>query len=79
MSKNGYFGCKVERKRVGTHTEFRIFKENKKISLDELVEKLTPIIKDLKAEGRKNMATMSPATVGYLAGMLEKLVDEWVG
>jgi hypothetical protein len=79
MSKNGYFGCKVERKRVGTHTEFRIFKENKRISLDELVEKLTPIIKDLKAEGRKNMATMSPATVGYLAGMLEKLVEEWVG
>jgi hypothetical protein len=25
------------------------------------------------------MATMSPATVGYLAGMLEKLVEEWVG
>jgi len=24
------------------------------------------------------MATMSPATVGYLAGMLEKLLNEWV-
>jgi hypothetical protein len=59
--------------------EYRIYKQEKMISSSELVEKLTPIIKDLKAEGRKNMATMSPATVGYLAGMLEKLVDEWAG
>ena len=77
MSKNGYFGCRVERKRVGTHTEFRIFKEDKTISLDELIEKLAPIIKELKAEGKKNMATMSPATVAHLAGKLSNLLDEW--
>jgi hypothetical protein len=77
MSKNGYFGCKVERKRVGTYTEFRIFKEDKTISLDELIEKLAPIIKELKAEGKKNMATMSPATVAHLAGKLSNLLDEW--
>jgi hypothetical protein len=77
MSKNGYFGCRVERKRVGTDTEFRIFKEDKTISLDELIEKLTPIIKELKAEGKKNMATMSPATVAHLAGKLSNLLDEW--
>jgi hypothetical protein len=77
MSKNGNYGCKVERKRVGANTEFRIFKEEKTISLDELIEKLAPIIKELKAEGKKNMATMSPATVAHLAGKLSNLLDEW--
>ena len=77
MSSNGHFGCKVERKRVGTNTEFRIFKKEKTISLDELIEKLAPIIKELKAEGKKNMATMSPATVAHLAGKLSNLLDEW--
>jgi hypothetical protein len=77
MSKNGYYGCKVERKRVGAKTEFRIFKKEKTVSLDELTEKLAPIIKELKAEGKKNMATMSPATVAHLAGKLSNLLDEW--
>jgi hypothetical protein len=77
MSKNGTFGCKVERKRVGANTEFRIFKKEKTISFDELIEKLAPIIKELKAEGKKNMATMSPATVAHLAGKLSNLLDEW--
>jgi hypothetical protein len=44
MSSNGHFGCKVERKRVGANTEFRIFKKEKTISLDELIEKLRPIV-----------------------------------
>jgi len=77
MSKNGYFGCKVERKRVGANAEFRIFRKEKTISLDELIEKLAPIIKELKAEGKKNMATMAPATVAHLAGKLSNLLDEW--
>jgi hypothetical protein len=77
MSKNRTYGCRVERKRVGTNTEFRIFKEDKTVSLDELIEKLAPIIKELKAEGKKNMATMSPATVAHLAGKLSNLLDEW--
>ena len=77
MSNNGTYGCKVERKRVGQQIEFRIFKTDKTVSLDELIEKLAPIIKELKAEGKKNMATMSPATVSHLAGKLSNLLDEW--
>ena len=77
MSKTGNFCCKVERKRVGVNTEFRIFKKEKTISLDELTEKLAPIIKELKAEGKKTMATMSPATVAHLAGKLSNLLGEW--
>jgi hypothetical protein len=77
MSKNGYFGCKVERKRVGANTEFRIFKKEKTVSLEELTTKLRPIVEGLKAEGKKNMATMVPAEVAMLAARLERLLNEW--
>jgi len=78
MRRNQNYGAQCERRHVGKGFEYRIFRSEKMISASELIEKLTPIVRDLKAEGRKNMATMSPATVGYLAGMLEKLLNEWV-
>jgi hypothetical protein len=70
-------GAKAERKKVGDQIYYRIFKQDKKVSVEELIEKLAPIIKELKAEGKKNMATMSPATVAHLAGKLSNLLDEW--
>jgi predicted transcriptional regulator len=68
---------KVETKRVGKEVQYRIFKQDKTVSVDELTEKLTPIIDGLIAEGRKNMATMVPATVAMLAAKLKRLLDEW--
>jgi hypothetical protein len=35
------------------------------------------VIKALRVEGRKNMATMSPATVAVLAGILRNLLAQW--
>jgi hypothetical protein len=35
------------------------------------------LIKALEVEGRKNMATMSPATVAVLAGILRNLLAQW--
>jgi hypothetical protein len=70
-------GAKAERKKVGNEIHYRIFKQEKTISSDELIEKLAPIIKELKAEGKKNMATMSPASVAHIAGKLSNLLDEW--
>jgi hypothetical protein len=70
-------GCKAEKKKVGQHLEYRIFRLDKAISSSELTEKLTPILKGLEAEGAKNMATMSPGTVAYLAGQLRRLLEEW--
>jgi hypothetical protein len=69
--------AKVETKRVGREIHYRIFKQNKTVSVDELTEKLTPIIDGLIAEGKKNMATMVPATVAMLAAKLKRLLDEW--
>ena len=77
MSKTGDFCCRVERKRVGQHIEFRIFTKDKTVSVEELTTKLRPIVEGLKAEGKKNMATMVPAEVAMLAARLERLLNEW--
>jgi predicted ArsR family transcriptional regulator len=77
MLKKQIYGCKAEKKKVGQHFEYRIFRLGKTVSSSELIEKLTPILKGLEAEGAKNMATMSPGTVAYLAGQLRRLLEEW--
>jgi hypothetical protein len=69
--------AKVETKRIGKEIHYRIFKQDKTVSVDELTEKLTPIIQGLEAEGKKNMATMVPATVAMLTAKLKRLLDGW--
>jgi hypothetical protein len=70
-------GAKAERKKVGNQIHYRIFKQDKSVSVDELTTKLRPIVEGLKAEGKKNMATMVPAEVAMLAARLERLLNEW--
>jgi len=79
MGKLHTYGSNCERREVGTGTKYRLFREAKKVGTDEMVEKLRPLIEKLMAEGKKNMATMSPPTVLYLAGMIQKQIDEWSG
>ena len=59
------------------HKEYRIFPREKTVSTTELAEKLGPLIKDLKEEGKKSMARMVPAKVAMLADLLQRLLDEW--
>jgi hypothetical protein len=77
MQLRGTYGVTCERRKVGQHFEYRIFPKEKSISSIELVEKLAPIIKELKAQGRTNMATVSISTVATCAGRLQNLLDEW--
>lgn len=49
---------------------------NQPIDLVVLKKELGPIIEGLKAEGRKNMATMSPGTVAHLTVQLERILDK---
>lgn len=72
-----YNGCRVERKEVGTHLEYRIFKLDKTISSSELMEKLTPIISSLEHEGHSSLAAASPPRVLVLAHQLRKLLKGW--
>src|ERR1700730_7634869 len=70
-------GAKAERKKIGNEIHYRIFKQDKAVSVEELTTKLRPIVEGLKAEGKKNMATMVPAEVAMLAARLERLLNEW--
>ena len=71
--------CKTtgEREKRGSRQYIRLFKQEKMISNHEIKEKLAPLIKGLKEEGKKNMATMSPGTVAQLAALLQRHLDEW--
>lgn len=71
------YGAKAEWKRIGKERHYRIFKQDKTVSVEELTTKLRPIVEGLKAEGKKNMATMVPAEVAMLAARLEHLLNEW--
>lgn len=77
ISKNQTYDCRAEKKKVGTGSAYRVFKLDKAISLDEITEKLTPILLGLEAEGKKTMATMAPAAVAILAHKLRTLLKEW--
>jgi len=63
----------MEKSREQKH--YRIFKQNKMVSLDELTEKLSPIIEGLVAEGKKTWRRWS-ANVAMLAAKLKRLLVE---
>ncbi len=77
MWRWGTYKTKCERKKVGTEYHFRLSPEEKQISVHELIEKLTPILKELKIQGRANAATMSPPTVRIMTAKIQKLLEEW--
>ena len=77
MRRWGTYKTKCERKKVGTEYHFRLSPEEKQVSVPELVEKLTPILKELKVQGRANAATMSPPTVRTMTAKIQKLLEEW--
>jgi hypothetical protein len=78
IRKNNTYGCTAESKRgQGGQVEWRIQKLDKAISRSELVEKLTPIVRDLSEQARKTMVTMSLTVVARCAGQLQKLLDDW--
>jgi hypothetical protein len=77
MWRFGTYKTKCERKKVGTEYHFRLSPEEKQISIHELIEKLTPILKELEVQGRANAATMSPPTVRIMTAKIQKLLEEW--
>jgi hypothetical protein len=77
MWRWGTYKTKCERKKVGTKYHFRLSSADKQISVHELIEKLTPILKELEVQGRANAATMSPPTVRIMTAKIQKLLEEW--
>ena len=77
MRRWGTYKTKCERKKVGKEYHFRLSPRDKQISVHELIEKLTPILKELEVQGRANAATMSPPTVRIMTAKIQKLLKEW--
>ena len=73
-----YGVSKVESHPYKATKQFRIFRADKTVSTEEIQTKLDPIITGLEAEGKKNMATMSPGTVARLAALLRRQVQDWI-
>ncbi len=78
MHEKGTYSTKTECKRVGGSFHYRIFPQDKTVSVKELKEKLVPIIEELMIQGRANAATVSISTVRHSAARLQKLLDEWL-
>jgi hypothetical protein len=77
MWRGGTYKTKCDRKKVGKEYHFRLSPRDKQISVHELIEKLTPILKELEVQGRANAATMSPPTVRIMTAKIQKLLEEW--
>jgi hypothetical protein len=77
MWREGTYKTKCDRKKVGKEYHFRLSPRDKQISVPELIEKLTPILKELEVQGRANAATMSPPTVRLMTAKIQKLLEEW--
>jgi hypothetical protein len=77
MWRPGTYKTKCERKKVGKEYHFRLSPRDKQISVHELIEKFTPILKELEVQGRANAATMSPPTVRIMTAKIQKLLKEW--
>lgn len=66
-----------ESRKYGTTMQYRILKGGgRKIDSSHLQSEIAPILQELKAEGKKNMATACPPNVLELALKLEKLIRE---
>jgi hypothetical protein len=80
MRLRGTFHTFCERRRASKDEggwQYRFVKHHgQRISYGVLVTELAPIVKGLKEQGQKNMATMSPGSVAILAHELEKVLEK---
>jgi transcriptional regulator with XRE-family HTH domain len=68
---------KIERRRRAQDYQYRIFPMANTVSTVELAEKLGPLVIKLKAEGRKNMATIAISLIALIADEMQQMLDEW--
>jgi hypothetical protein len=71
------YNTRCERKYIGGKPYYRMFSQEKLVSIGELTDKLGPLIAGLKVEGKKNMATISISKVAIIAVQLERQLKEW--
>lgn len=77
MNKRPSAKYKVERRGGRASYSYRFFKTEKPVSYEELVEKLTPLIHQLRSQAKTNIATVAISVFGKVAADLQRLLDEW--
>src|SRR5262245_59761411 len=77
MSVKKIYLTEANVKKVGPGVHYQIYDMQKRVSAQELTEKLTPLVKQLKQQGHDHMAHWSPAIIAGCASQLKKLLDEW--
>ncbi len=76
MRTRGTYRTHCERREFKSTHQYRMTRASwKKVDMEKLRADVEPILEKLEAEGRKNMATMSPGTVAYLTHQLRKLLE----
>jgi hypothetical protein len=76
-TKSHFKTYKVEARGTGANEQYRIIPTEKRIGSFELEQKLAPLIDELKAEGRKNPATIAITRIAKIAAEMQQLVTEW--
>jgi len=76
-AKSHFKTYKVEARGKGVSEQYRIVPTEKHIGSFELEQKLAPLIDELKAEGRKNPATIAITRIAKIAAELQQFVTEW--
>lgn len=75
--ENAISGVRREQRRRAQDIEYRLFPREKQVSSLELSEKLGPLVKQLREQGRKNAATIAISLIASIASQLDSLLDEW--
>jgi hypothetical protein len=70
-------GPSASARKSGLNTTSAFRPKKSKSVFHELIERLTPILKELEIQGRANAATMSPPTVRIMTAKIQKLLEEW--
>lgn len=56
---------------------YRSVQYDRMISSLTVANELGPLIEELKEQGKRNTATISPGTVAYNAALIQELIDKW--
>ncbi len=69
------YGLTGEKEKGAKEWRYKLLVSGRYVPLDALMQELSPIIKGLYVEGRKNHVTASPGTVLHLTSLLEKVLE----
>ena len=77
ICKNKAFNARADHKRVGQAKYYRVFRQTRMISSDELTTELGPLVETLLFQGTRHRASFSPGKVIVVATQIKRLLEQW--